>query len=503
MSGSSYRHLHCGHTCIGKDILITFNKSQTNTIAATILTIVFFFLLNVFYASNITHLGAIIFLSAIAYSVIAWKLATFSSFWLTYYICLSSIYFTLGYLNWVSENATTQSAKVVIGIMHFMPAVVFALSLVSKTFVGLLTKNFKLTLLYLFYVSVVILIYNYSGDINDKLVYLRNFTIFIFSFLLGINAKKVKPDSFFLAIIVVITLYVVFGFAEQSVGWYFWDKLFNTYFVTELKGSGMSSYGMIGSKTTYWSGDIIIRMSSVYYEPHHLSITLAYMSLLLIGFYMSNMLKLDFFFVSVLFCVFASALFLTFVKSGYGLFICGCAWWLYFRTMNIYGIYRSNKRSKLHFILLSASSVILAFVLTKLLIILSIENTANTHLAAAMSVFESKISASMIFGNIEKFQVLNSDSGFATIVHGIGFLGYFLFVMVMAEMLHFLSKQHGRFRFYGMALILGWFSVTHLVSSTWSPMVSFLLFFLLGLSTNMPNSVNVKLCKPQEVLRIV
>jgi len=120
-------------------------------------------------------------------------------------------------------------------------------------------------------------------------------------------------------------------------------------------------------------------------------------------------------------------------------------------------------------------------------------STANTHLSAALAVFSSINPILFLFGTTNGFNVLGYDSGFATMIFGIGFFGYLLFLAVLSEMLTYLNRNIHPIKYYMMALIFAWFGTTHLVSSTWSPMVSFLLFFLVGLSSGVVKRKEIKI----------
>jgi hypothetical protein len=281
---------------------------------------------------------------------------------------------------------------------------------------------------------------------------------------------------------------VLFGYFEISQGWLFWRDCFNSYFITELKNAGESLYGMIGNKTTSMFGQVYLRMNSVYYEPHHLSLTLAYFIFIFYALKKTKLLKIEGFFFLVLFFFLVFALLLALVKAGYG-FLTLSFIWLYILKF----LKPSIKQKKKYFFSLLILNIGVVGILLFIMLGAKIGNTGHTHLAAALAIFDVVNPMLLLFGAPSEFQVLNSDSGFATIIFGIGFVGYFLFLLVLAEMLTYLNRNIHPIKYYMMALVFAWFGTTHLVSSTWSPMASFLLFFLIGLSSRVIKSKEVNL----------
>jgi hypothetical protein len=394
-------------------------------------------------------------------------------FWVIYYFFLSSQYFLIGYFGGYYENSLF-IAKLVVGLIQFLPIYIFLLLLLNRNNLKII-KNFKFTIFYFIYLILIIVLHN---NLNlDGLVLFRNFSIFIISFFVGIFvAKYISISSYFKSLIPLLLVYVLFGYFEQSQGWIFWRDWFNSYFVTDLKSAGQSMYGMIGDKTTAIKGEVYLRMSSVYYEPHHLSLTLAYFIFIFYALKKTKLLHLKWFVFLQLFIFLFVALLLTLVKAGYGLFILAFIW-LYLLKL----IKPKNKKS--YFFSMLVINIGIVGILLFILLNIGLGSTANTHLNAALAVFKLINPMLLLFGATNEFQVLNSDSGFATIVFSIGLIGYLLFLLVLAEILTYLNKNSHPIKYYMMALVFAWFGTTHLVSSTWSPMVSFLLFFLIGLST--------------------
>jgi len=423
--------------------------------------------------SNI-HINLLVLLLIVLY-LAYFRKEIFSNkiFWVIYYFFLSSEYFLIGYFGGHYENSLF-IAKLAVGFFQFLPLIVLIFLLLNKENQKIILKNFKFSLFYLIYVIFDIILHN---NINlDGLVFFRNFSMFFISFLVGIFLSRfISLPNYFKYLIPIMLVYVLFGYFEQSQGWMFWKDWFNSYFITDLKGAGQSLYGMIGNKTTAIRGKVYLRMTSVYYEPHHLSLTLAYFTFIFYALKKTKLLKISWFAFLLIFLFLFFALLLTIVKAGYGLFILAFIW------VTILKFLKLNSK-KLNFFILLLLNIVIVSILLFILLNMGLGSTANTHLSAALAVFDLINPLLLLFGAENGFQVLNSDSGFATIIFGIGFIGYFLFMIVLSEMLTYLNKNIHPIKYYMMSLILAWFGTTHLVSSTWSPMVSFLLFFLIGLS---------------------
>jgi hypothetical protein len=405
-------------------------------------------------------------------------------FWIMYYCFLSSQYFLIGYFGGYYENSLF-IAKIVVGLFQFLPMFILLLFLANIYNLKIIIKNFKFTIFYFIYLILIMVLYN---NLNlDGLVFFRNFSMFIVSFFIGIFlARYISISSYFKYLIPLLLVYALFGYFEQSQGWMFWRDYFNSYFISELKGAGQSMYGMIGNKTTKIYNEVYLRMTSVYYEPHHLSLTLAYFTFIFYALKKTKLLQLKWFVFLQFFIFLFVAFLLTLVKAWYGLFILAFIW-LYIIKI----IKPKNKKS--YFFSMLVINIGIVGILLFVLLNIGLGSTANTHLNAALVVFKFINPVFILFGNGGEFNVLHSDSGFATIIFGIGFVGYFLFLLVLAEMLTYLNRNIHPIKYYMMALVFAWFGTTHLVSSTWSPMASFLLFFLIGLSSRVIKSKEVNL----------
>lgn len=407
--------------------------------------------------------------------------------WVVYYLMLATSYFWAGYFGDIAADVHWDDAMAVtqlfIGYVQFIPF--FALIGVWLVFPRSALNDLRRFPIFILYLAYLVGVLALNPDFT-AMITLRNFSGFLVAFLLGMHyARHIDVAGFFLGILGVAMVLVVFGLFEYSLDWYFWRELFPSEFVAGIKGAGTDSQGVIGNKFVGINGVPYLRMSTVFYEPHHAGDTFAYLTLLiwpllrdgLLPIKEARSLKLP------LTLLFFACLALTLVKSAWGLFVLAL---LVFTLGHWSPLARilaraSMTRVTVMLFLTLAVAIGLFFLYTSF----GLVDTAGSHFQAMMQVTTIDSTNTLLFGMSDEVAVLNSDSGLATMIFSTGLISYILYILCLTAIVAPLLRRRTSTTLALSSLIIGWYGIIHMASA-WSPMVTFILFFSAGLLVNPP-----------------
>ncbi|WP_421865994.1 hypothetical protein [Motiliproteus sp.] len=337
---------------------------------------------------------------------------------------------------------------------------------------------------YFFYIAFVLSVSLFKSDVKTTAVVVRNLCLFFTAFVIG--SYCLIPDearkSFLYCVLGMLFIIVAFVFLD-SFGVEFWTVWFDSAFVSALKNAATFDNGMISNKWSYNSGIMIYRLSSIFFEPHHFGQLSAFFSVLSWSFYESSRKnKLIFLALSVLFFLFCM---LSFVKTAWMMLVVS-----YMTYFLLHKLYRPGRIKSVLFLLLYC---FIGYFLVSAYMLLGIADTASTHLDAMLLSFQLNNFSEYLIGigtvgsgyhagvnAHESFSVLQSDSGLSTIVLSVGFIGlsgFFYLILLVVKQVGFAQKINRACS----SVVLGWFSIIPFVSSGFSPVVVFPLFFTAGL----------------------
>jgi len=426
--------------------------------------------------------------------------------WPVYYVVLSSIYFWVGYSTWIfgfSTDKYVETGRIFVGIIQYLPfiAMLAYFFLYKKT-----TRRIKdLYLIWFLFVGYIVLKNISNSSALETAIQIRNFVGPLTYFMIGIYVSYVSGAVATKIIYRYIYLFAViiacFGVLEYLWGQNFWLEYFPAQFVSDLKMAGAGDGGIIGNKLIGINHVVYYRLSSIFYTPPHAAYNLVFFALFFYVYFRSKYIKLSSQSRSVISSLhiicFSILVFLTLIKAGWGVYV--IALLVYFViSRNMSG--RAVSISFIKILLLFFLGVFGAIVGVWLYTASGVVSTGRAHIAAFMYVFGLPFGKLIFGGHDPNFYILNSDSGFATIVLSIGVVGYSVFFLSICLMIKRIleNKNHNKISLMLVSLIVGWFMALHLTSSAWSPMGAFILFFSAGFFSG-PRAMDIMVNQPRSV----
>ena len=402
--------------------------------------------------------------------------------WPIYYFFLCLLYFVVGYLSWPEDytDVDIDAGRKLVAFYQFLP-IVFAVlySLVKRN-----KQNNKFFLVLMTFVLYIIVVKRFSFN-AETIVSIRNFTGIFFIFLCGqligtyCSEKKIYLRFFYVSLIVSL-----FGLIEYFWGLDYWAHCFPAKFVSDLKNAGTLDNGVIGNKLIGINHKVYYRLSSFFYTPPHAAYNFVFYALFFPVFFKSFIRNRSFlfFYCFILFCFYSLLVFMTLIKAGWGQFVIALICYLVLMLFGLDVKVRYLGVKGIVFVMLLAIGIMAIGMW--LYFVSGVVSTGGAHYQAFLQVFHFNI-FEILFGINDltlKFSVLNSDSGFATIVFSIGVAGYVIFVLFFVHVIKSILSNHYNSSVGIMlsSLLVAWFMTLHLTSSAWSVMGNFILFFSAG-----------------------
>ncbi len=418
------------------------------------------------------------------------ELATSESFIIFYYFILVISYFLVGYFGIYSFNqspyVTIFYSRILVGMFHFLPFfIVFGLSIYSKHFRKILLYKYFVIVLLLIYILVINIFIHPNLDMS-LIIQIRNFLAPFVAFLWGSYASdKIRLDLFYKSLLFIALIITFFGFFEYWLNYNFWLNFFPCYFVALIKKAGTLDNGLIGNKIIGMGNKVFFRMSSFFYEPKFAGYNFVFYFFFLIALIKERLIRFSpkilgaFCLLVLLLCII-----LTFIKSAWGVFGISI---VILSSLKLIGI---KKIEKYKFILTWVLLFLGVFGSIGLILVflkLGISSTTITHVRATLNIFNFSFKELLFGRKLENFNILNSDSGLATIIFSIGFVGYFIFTYGIVKILNNILETDS-FSFIKLvffSLIIAWFAALHFKSDVWSPLGNFIIFFTAGVVSNL------------------
>ncbi len=407
-----------------------------------------------------------------------------------YYFLLIVSYFIVGYFGVYSfsyfPNLSLFYARISVAFLHFLPIfVVISLTLHYQRFRKMLLYDYFGIIFFVFYVLVINFLHQNFG--MQLIVQIRNFFELFAAFLWGAYvSSKINFKYFYKSIVLIALVVIFFGLFEYFFKYDFWINYFPSYFVALIKKSGTFENGLIGNKAVGIGGKVFFRMSSFFYEPKFAGYNFVFYFLFLVALLKEKLIKLRPILLCYLLCfIFLICIMLTFVKSAWGVLVNSLIILIFLKIVGV------NKVRK-HPLIWTSITILLGLFSGIGLILffikfLGITSTTMAHVQATLEVFQFSPKELLFGKKCEEFDILNSDSGFATIIFSIGFIGYILFTFGIIKILKEVIKNSDFIflRLIMFSLIIAWFIVLHFKSDVWSPLGNFIIFFTAGLVSNL------------------
>lgn len=468
--------------------MIPMSFERRNYLIVIDYTFILFFLLLVLSASISIALGEsallLIFLGLIiAVGLVSGFIYKKEMFWVLYYVVLTCVYIITGYFGDVlydyESHLAVKLGRWFVGAVQLFPFFVLT---------GLMIANFKhvINSLHKLWPVALLIIYLILrvGEIDQTFfVQIRNFCGIFVAYILGkIVAPILDIRKFFKYILIFAIFVCLFGFFEYVFRLDFWVDMFPARYVSELKAAGTFANGVIGNKLIGINGVLFYRMSSVFYAPPHAAYNFVFFTLMFWSLFSSRIIVAKQNVIPFLVgALFLSCVVLSFIKAAWGQFAIAAFFMTITTKKTVSRWCRNISKTRSLIILISAIGG--GILLLILYLGSGITSTARAHLAATLVIFDYGL-GNLVFGKPGGgFNVLNSDSGVATIIFTGGLVGYAFVLIGLTEIVRQILKNraNGRAGFAIVGLIAGWFTALHFTSSAWSPMGNFILFFSAGL----------------------
>ena len=407
-----------------------------------------------------------------------------SYFWCLYYFFLCTLYFWVGFPGSIVDHYSHERAvsvgKYFIGAIQYVPffALLGIVVFSGKHFINAI-RGYWLVMLF----GVYLVVLNYGSYDQSFIVEVRNFLgIFVFFMIGRFLAPRIDFHLFFSGLLFVAIVVSLFGIFEYVFRWDFWIDLFPARYVSSLKEAGTDASGIIGNKVIGINGEVYYRMSSFFYTPPHAAYNFVFFTVMFWYLIKDGFIRLsDRHLRYPLILFFGGCAFLTLIKAGWGQLAIAAIFILISTNKKLHAWLRKPTFFKVFSVMMLM--VMIAILLLFLYLQSGVVSTGRAHMEATLEIFSFDLKQLALGGANPEFNILNSDSGVATLIFSTGLMGYIMFVsmviLILKQVLE--NKWNGRAGIAIVALILGWFSALHFTSSACSPMGNFILFFSAGL----------------------